>query len=219
MPIADEIAFAGQLIDAFALNAWRRGVAAIDSAGAGVPPEMQSGEVDEDGWVEWCVLPSTLKEVDLEAFEDEFRVQFPPPFRGYLLARFHLFDQLRSQQYGQQIFMTSTPAGTTLGPLRKLIKQWRPLIDAGFVPFAQWGDGWGPMCFDIHQRVQDGECPIQWMDHEVLIPLGAERCRLREAVLPLAQPLYGSCREFLVDVFGRGVINTALDGGCADSDH
>jgi hypothetical protein len=59
------------------------------------------------------------------------------------------------------------------------------------------------MCFDSLQRGPDGECPVVWMDHEELVPLGADNGRRRESVAPLARPLYGSCREFLVDVFGR----------------
>jgi len=204
MAVAEDNAFVGQLLDAYAVEAWRMGVAAEDTEGAGVPREMQVGAVNADGWVEWRVLPSTLNEDDVTAFEKEFGVQLPPVFRAYLLARFQLFDQLRSRRYDQQIFMTDTPAGKPLRPLRTLISSWRPLIDAGFVPFAQWGDGWGPMCFDSARRAADGECPVVWMDHEALVPLGAERCHQRESVLPLAQPLYQTCREFLLDVFGRG---------------
>ena len=29
------------------------------------------------------------------------------------------------------------------------------------------------MCFDAFNRASDGECPVVWMDHELLIPLGA----------------------------------------------
>jgi hypothetical protein len=204
MTVADDSAFVGELLDTYANDAWRMGVATEDPADGGVPPEMQVGEVNADGWVEWRVLPSTLKHADVSALENEFGVQFPPVFRAYLLARFQLFDQVQSRRYDQQVFMTDTPAGKPLTPLRELMKAWRPLNDADFVPFAQWGDGWGPMCFDAVQRRADGDCPVVWMDHEALVPLGPEACRRREAVAPLAQPLYDSCREFLVDVFGRG---------------
>jgi hypothetical protein len=204
MAVTEDSTFVGQLLDAYATDAWRMGVAAEAREDAGVPPEMQVGAVDADGWVEWRVLPSTLTEADVTAVEREFGVQFPPLFRAYLLACFQLFNQVRSRRYDQQIFMTDTPAGKPLKPLRELMSSWRPLIDAGFVPFAQWGDGWGPMCFDSERRGPDGDCPVVWLDHEALIPLGSERHRQRASVLPLAQPLYGSCREFLVDVFGHG---------------
>ena len=204
MAVAQDIAFVGQLIDAYAVDAWRMSVASEDPKDAGVPPEMQASEVNDEGWVEWRVLPSTLADADVTALENEFGVKFPPLFRAYLLARFQLFDQVKSRRYDQQIFMTDTPSRKPLKLLRDLIKAWRPLVDAGYTPFAQWGDGWGPMCFDSCEREADGECPVVWMDHELLIPLGSDKCGQRESVLPLAQPLYGSCREFLVDVFGRG---------------
>lgn len=199
---ADDRAFVGRLLDQYAINAWRMGVAAVDPMGAGVPPEMQVGEVDSDGWVEWRVLPSTLLESDVAALEAEFGVQFPPVFRAYLVSRFHLFDEVRSRRHDQQIFMTHSPSGKPLSPLRELMTAWRPLIDAGLIPFAQYGDGWGPICFDSAHRQKDSECRIVWLDHEALVPLGPEICRHRETVLPLLQPLYDSCREFLLDVFG-----------------
>ena len=58
------------------------------------------------------------------------------------------------------------------------------------------------MCFDTGRRAPDGDCPVVWMDHEVLVPLGEEHWRIRGTVLPLAQPLYESCPELLADVFG-----------------
>ena len=89
------------------------------------------------------------------------------------------------------------------------MRAWEPVIAAGYVPFAEWGDGWGPMCFDTERRAADGDCPIVWMDHEVLVPIGEERWRVRKKVLPLAQPLYDSCRELLIDVFASPARNTA----------
>jgi hypothetical protein len=203
MSVAEDTMFVGQHLDAYAERAWRMGVAADNRADAGIPPVMQVGEVNDEGWVEWQVLPSTLTVAEVAAVEGEFGVSFPPLFRAYLLARFHLFDQVQSRRYNQLIWMTDTPAGRPLRPLRQLMLSWQPLTAAGYVPFAQWGDSWGPMCFDTAGRRADGDCPVVWMDHEALVPLGSERCRLREAVAPLAQPLYESCREFLVDVFGR----------------
>lgn len=203
MAVKEDIAFVGELLDAYAVNAWRMGVATAGPRRFCVPPEMQVGEVNAEGWVEWRVLPSTLNEADVTAVEQEFGVQFPPLFQAYLLSRFHLFHQVRSRRYNQQILMTDTPAGMPLEPLRNLMSSWRSLIDAEFIPFAEWGDGWGPMCFDSARRGADGDCPVVWMDHEALISLESEQCRQRASVLPLAQLLYESCRQFLTDVFGH----------------
>lgn len=202
MTIVDDATFVGQLLDTYALGAWRRGVAAESPGDAGVPQAMQVGAADEDGWVEWRMSPSTLNEAEVTALETDFRIRFPAVFRAYLLSRFHLFDQVKSRRYDQQIFMPDTPSGKPLGRLRSLLVAWRPLIDAGFVPFAEWGDAWGPMCFDTTRPATDGDQPVVWMDHEALTALGADGCRRREAVLPLVQPLYDTCREFLLDIFG-----------------
>ena len=96
--------------------------------------------------------------------------------------------------------------------LRKEIGAWQPLLAAGFVPFAEWGDGWGPMCFDGLRRAADGDCPVVWIDHERLARLGKAMGE-REAVLPWVQPLYDSCREFLADVFAPVERPTTTDGG------
>jgi len=199
----DDLAFVGQLLDTYAQHAWRKDVAAEAADDRGVPQPMQVGEVDEEGWVEWRVLPSTLKYVDVEAIETEFGIEFPPIFRAYLISRFHLFHEVTSRRHDQQLFIPATPAVNPLGQLKALMNAWRPLIDAEYIPIADWGDGWGPICFDSANRAPDGDCPIVWMDHELLIPLGKEKCRQREQISLLAQPLYESSRELLVDVFGR----------------
>ena len=201
MALNEDIAWVGQLLDHYSTREPLHGVASSDSRDSGVPPEMQAGQIDADGWVEWRVLPSTLKEEDVIELENRFGVQLPPLFRAYLLARFHLFDQVTSRRYDQLIFMSDIPSRRPLEPLSKLISAWRPMIAAGFIPFAEWGDSWGPMCFDTGRCSPDGDCPIVWMDHEVL-PHDEKQLGSRNKVLPLAQPLYGSCREFLLDLFG-----------------
>jgi len=162
---------------------------------------MQVGEVDGDGWVEWRMLPSNLTENEVLAIEMEFAVKFPPLFRAYLLARFQRFNQVTSRRYDQLVLMPDTPVEKPLKPIRDLMLSWRPLINADYIPFAEWGDGWGPMCFDTFLRDTNGDCPIVWMDHELIIPLGPEACQRRESVFPFAKPLYASFREFLIDVF------------------
>lgn len=205
MAFADDNAWIGQLLDAYAAAAapeLRNGVASKSPYDSGVPAAMQVGQINAEGWVEWRVLPSTLTEAEITKLENKFGIHLPPVFRVYLLARFHLFDQVTSRRHDQLIQMTDTPAGKPLAPLLHLLSAWQPLIDAGFIPFAEWGDGWGPMCFDTDRRAQDGDCPIVWMDHEILASLTEQQCRMRKKVLPLAQPLYKTFRELLTDVFG-----------------
>jgi hypothetical protein len=204
MTLNDDIQFVGKLIDQYAARAPQKHVAAEDPEDDGAPPDMQAGPVDEEGWVEWKPIPSTLRESDVAEVEEEFGVEFPPLFRAYLLARFQLFDQLQSVRHGQGLLMTAVPSGQRLDPIRESLEVWQssPLIPAGFIPFAEWGDGFGPVAFDTSKRASDGDCPVVWMDHELLIELDDDGSSGNsDAVRALAQPLYGSFREFLADVF------------------
>src|SRR6266511_2279361 len=137
MALAEDIAWIGQLLDAYAAEEPQRGVASKSPRDSGVPVAMQVGQIDADGWVGWRVLPSTLSETEVRELEAKFGIHLPPLFRAYLLARFHLFDQVTSRQHDQLILMTDTPAGKPLAPLVQLLSAWRGLIDAGFIPFAE----------------------------------------------------------------------------------
>jgi hypothetical protein len=201
MTLSDDIIYVQTRLEAYAtVDAPHMSVASVNGSG-GVPPEMFDGDVDDEGWVAWKMLPSTLSLDDVSGLETELAIEFPPLFRAYLLAGFQLFDQVRSSKYDQQIFNVDVPSNNPLGPIRTLIEAWRPLLSAGFVPFAEWGDGWGPMCFDSENRCEDRDCPVVWMDHELLIPLGPDECSRRESVLPHVNALYDSYREFFDDVF------------------
>jgi hypothetical protein len=168
---------------------------------------MLDRDVDLEGWALWKIIPSTLSEADVVALEVEFSVRFPPLFRAYLLAAFHLFNQVHSRKHilsngsGQLILNTPVPSDQPLEPLRSLINAWRPVDSAGYVAFAQWGDGWGAMCFDMSNRHPDGDCPVVWIDHEPLVSLDPSSLSDRKMLLPLAQPLYDSYRECFDDMF------------------
>ncbi len=200
MDIHEEASRIGRMIDAYAASAKhvpRWGVASQQETDHGVPPEMWLGEPNHDGWVEWRVLPSSLTLDAISKLESEFCLTFPRPFQAYLLARFHCFDQLQSQKYKQLIMF---PDLRTRDPLRKLrdsLQAWRALIKADLIPFAEWGDGWGPMCFDANCRNNDNDCPILWLDHEQIIPLGEEKCKVRSELSAMENPLYNSSREML----------------------
>ncbi len=83
-----------------------------------------------------------------------------------------------------------------------LIVNWRPLVQSGYLPVAEWGDGWGPVCLDLRApRSAAEDAPLVWFDHEILVPMGEDACAEREEVLPHAQSLHESFRAFLEDVF------------------
>ena len=142
-------------LTAYAHSYPRMGVASIDGSG-GVPPAMFDGEVQGDGWVSWKMLPSTLEPIEVERLEKELNIEFPPLFRAYLLAGFQLFDQIHSSRHDQLIFNVEVPSNNPLGPIRNLIEAWRPLVSADYLPFAQWGDSWGPFVLTLSAAVPMG---------------------------------------------------------------
>jgi len=192
----------GRLLDEHAMVAWCWTVPREEAGETNVPEEMRLGEPDADGWVAWRMLPSTLELSEVVELEREFQGAFPPLVRAYLLARFHLFDQVYSRRYNQQIRLPTLPSHAPLQPLRSLIRAWQPLVEAGFVPLAQWGVDWGPMGFDRLALPANGEGPLVWFDQERLAEIGPQGCRDRTQLLPLVQPLYNSCEAFFLDVFG-----------------
>ncbi|MCR9231113.1 MAG: SMI1/KNR4 family protein [bacterium] len=200
MTLQDDIQYIQSLLNNFYSEYYAMGVAGEETSAAGVPPEMQAGKINDDGWVQWKILPPRITMDAILELEASFKIVLPDLFRAYLMAACQLFDQVHSQKYNQLIFMTDVPSNNPLGPLKGILTGWESLIGAGYIPFAQWGDGWGPMCFDNQQR-SDGDCPIVWMDHELLIPIGPEQCSERNNLIPLAQPLYDNTRDFLEDVF------------------
>ncbi len=199
MGLAEDVAEIGRLIDAYD---GRCPACHVIVDGQLPPPEMRGELLSSPGWVECRVLPSTLTLTDVVVLEREYGIEFPPAYRAYLLARFHLHDQVHAHRHDDQlIFWTAVPSRDSFRPLRERIDQWRPLIDAGYIPFAEWGDAWGPMCFDTAQRRPDGECPVVWMDHDLLHRVVLDRCGERQNLEPLAQRLYDSSRELILDVF------------------
>jgi hypothetical protein len=115
--LTEDIAFVRAKLLTFAEDYYRMGVAS-NGGDAGVPPDMFDGDVNDDGWVEWRMLPSTIADSDVSEMESEFAIQLPPLFRAYLLAGFQLFDQVHSSRYDQLIFNTDVPSNNPLGPIR-----------------------------------------------------------------------------------------------------
>ncbi|GHA09361.1 hypothetical protein GCM10008090_19200 [Arenicella chitinivorans] len=171
----------------------------------GVPIDMRNGDVNEEGWVEWKLVPSTVIESDLMELETRYSFRMPPTLKCYLMSYCHLLDQVHSNKHdGQLIFMCACPSSNPLKELTELIDAWYPITKAGYMPFAQWGDGWGPMCLDLQSKSSEPrDYNIVWFDHEELIPLGQETCTSRQSIVSLAKPLYQSFSEFFYDVYAK----------------
>lgn len=164
----------------------------------GVPLDMVAGEIDPEGWVKWKFLPSTLEAGAIFAFEQQFQVQFPPLFRAYLMAGFHLFEQIKDSY----VSMPRIPSDDPFFDLRRNLENpfGSRLKQVGYVAFAWYSDSWGPICFDIDNPLPDGDFPVVWFDHEDNIFYGDEELIQREAISRRAQKLYQSFQEMLKEL-------------------
>jgi hypothetical protein len=201
----------GALLDRFALTHpdYMLDLAMVGRVKRGVPPQMWAGEVDEDGWVNWRMLPATVSADDVDLLERGLDLVLPVHLRAYLMARSHFFEETHShryggqqdRRYGQLLSLPRTPSVNPLAAFRDVHDSWAFLRNGGYLPFGDWGDGWGPLCLDLLAepgRIEDA--PVVWFDHEVLT-FSDSTTRERSALEPLAQPLYESFMSCVEDAF------------------
>lgn len=136
---------------------------------------------DDDDWIGWQPIPSTVADADLDLLEREIGLLFPPLYREFLKYRH---------------FAELTEAGVRFNP--HLCHDWQEtlrnayfhswprerILDVGLIPFGDEAlmDA-GPVCFDTRHRMADGDCPVVFWDHEWV---GTEN---------EVQPLFSSCRK------------------------
>ena len=192
--IVDEVR---KILNVYAKTYYKMGVA------EGVPHDMQDGEIDNEGWVKWKIIPSHVSVAEVEDIEKKYNFILPPYLSGYLRACYQKFDQVVSRRYNDQlIFMSDCPSDNPLGPLTSIVNSWSPLLDARYFPIAEWGDCWGPMCLDLESSsTEPNDYNIVWFDHDEIISLGEEACSERNQIHSYAKPLYDSFKEFFFDVF------------------
>lgn len=165
----------------------------FEAVDGGAPPEMWKGQPDEEGWVEWTMLPSTVGDDDLDNLEREYGVTLPALLRAYFKTYFHMFDQVKGP--GFTFFIPVLPSDAPLKSFRQWLTAWRPLLSAGYLPVGTYEDGWGPICLDLASSPTDP--PAVWFDHEELFNLGEGSASQRNLLAPLQRPLFSSFRELL----------------------
>jgi hypothetical protein len=194
-----------------------------------VPEDMRIGSVDEDGWVEWKLIDSHLNNDDMIEYENMVNSSLPSLFKVFLktyyfcdsftlqnpeFIRFKKSFESRDEFYEHysdyngffaEITFLELPSENTLKKYKNLVLSWHPLLKAGYIPFAEWQDGQGPVCFDTKNRYKDDDFKIVWFDHEELFDLGEERCEIRDEVQPLANELFESFEELLEEMFLKRV--------------
>jgi len=168
----------------------------FDPEDGGVPPAMWDGDPDGDGIVRWKSVPSGIDDAQLDALEEEYGVRFPSALRQYLTYAAILNVE--------KFLLPNVPSDNPLGPLTAGMDAWKPLIAAGFLPYGEYGDGYGPVCFDSQR--EDGDAGrIVWFDHEELIALGEDLASDRDRLLPIAKPLFSSFEDHLQHAVDRTI--------------
>ena len=160
----------------------------------GVPVDMQDGAVDEEGWVRWRMLASTVTEDEIRDLEKScgLPVPVPPLYRAYLSTRYVMNVYLRFDD-----FVLGLPDLSSDRPLRRLQDlwvAWKPLIAEGYIPLATYEDDAGPVCWDIRKPDGDHDYAVVWFDHELLVH---HELPSREQLEGWAVPLFPSFRDML----------------------
>ncbi|WCR26930.1 SMI1/KNR4 family protein [Paenibacillus thiaminolyticus] len=179
------------------------------SVAEGVPAEMRDGAIDEDGWVCWKCIPSTITEEEIKELENEFSISFPPMMRA-LFRTYHYVDlhfnniEDETGHRGDCQFIELPPMSSRdrLTRYRDIIQAWEPLLAAGYLPFTEAEDSQGPVCFDMTRIDDSGDYPVVWFLHDHLHELGEEQSRIREQVQPWERELFSSFREMIETLCG-----------------
>lgn len=174
-----------------------------------VPEELQ--DEDDGEWKFWKPILSTITDEEIAAVETRQGAVFPPGFRA-LLQAYHLVSWTSAGMgdgqggYAGGCMSFTLPALTTESRLSELernaAEDWGPLIAAGYLPFAIGEDGQGPICFDVEQRGDDGDCPVIWILHDDLFNLGEDGVAMREKVAPHVRQIADSFEDMKAILLG-----------------
>src|ERR1017187_2462819 len=115
-------------------------------------------------WIGWKPVTSTATDAELDALEKETKLPFPPAYRDFL--RYLHFVGLTETGIRFETHLCSE----WREKLRRAYFQSWPrerILDIGLLPFGDESQmDAGPVCFDTRSRLQDGDCPVVFWDHE-----------------------------------------------------
>jgi hypothetical protein len=137
-----------------------------------VPGNLRVGPPQRDvfDWVSWSIVraPSPCGWVD--EFEAKLPRRLPRSYRSF--ATRYLFPAF---DVGPVTLFANTGGG--VGEQWELVQAafWDkhlsgPLLASGFVQFGRpSGGSYDPVCFDLNNRTNAGECPVVQLDHEAAL--------------------------------------------------
>jgi hypothetical protein len=154
-----------------------------------LPTAMVVGKPNAEGWIQWKTVPSPVTSEELREVEQRLPGPLPAVMRKYF--------QYRCILGTEGILLPEVPADGPLDPFLQEVAAWSPLLEAGYIPFAEYGDGYGPVCLDTLRPCGTDDFAVIWIDHEDIHALGEEDARQRSNLESLAKPLYPSFRDLM----------------------
>ena len=128
-----------------------------------MPSAMRDSMVKQDDvWVPWKPVASTVSDSDLDTLERTIRLAYPPAYRHFLKI-LHFYDLCGSVDFFRH------PVDKWRAELLGQYKSWLPkrIVGAGLIPFGRETKmDAGPTCFDTGRRLPNGDCPVVFWDHE-----------------------------------------------------
>lgn len=123
---------------------------------------MKAGEEDENGWIEWKLLPGTFSSQLYHDLEKKYKVKYPESFINWHRSYFFM---------DADTSILRLPVSNPNQPLKELENalDWyipQQLIPQKLYPFASAGNDSGPLVFDGREPLPGNEFPIRVYDHE-----------------------------------------------------
>lgn len=119
--------------------------------------EMWSDDADpSEEWKKWKLVPSVIKEDELEALEKEIGVKLPLSLRAFLTVYHHYFEE---------------PVGrnSLFKPFEAVKNAWNPmLVKFGYLPFTWDGESYHIRCIKLREMPEEEKCGIYQIEHEIL---------------------------------------------------
>lgn len=153
---------------------------------------------------------STVTAEQIQELEQEFHITFPEVYKDYLMTYSYDFTELKGvvlTSYGeldeQLIEIINIPQENPLQTVCGYLGGVRGtgvvcfddeeiFLASGYLPFGDWGAGWGVVCFDTNKKESEADIEnpdtwtICWFDHEEILDGGD----LKELAIPAAPTFF-----------------------------
>ena len=153
-------------------------------AGVSLPFEDEGKEMWADGvdpdaeWKKWKLVPASISEEELAAFEESLGVKLPMQIKAFLTTYHHCFE---------------APVGEnpTFDHFAAVKEAWNPLlVRCGYLPFTWDEEGAYIRCIDLKNMPDEDGCGVFEIDHEILFSFDeetAERGEVEAEMQPVAE--------------------------------